>query len=182
MLEIEWSPLTKSLNVLNHYSDEKTHIIEPSTQITPVCQLKECLAKSCTTERLDESNKWYCSRCKKHVKAFKTYEMYSVPKFLVLHLMRFKSKHYLGEKNNTLVEFPLEGLDLSEVILSKEKPRVYDLYAVSNHYGGLGGGHYTAFARHGDAWFEMDDSRISPVPSAKVQTAAAYLLFYKQRE
>lgn len=24
---------------------------------------------------------------------------------------------------------------------------MYDLYAVSNHFGGLGGGHYTAFVR-----------------------------------
>ena len=25
--------------------------------------------------------------------------------------------------------------------------QVYDLYAISNHYGGLGGGHYTAYAK-----------------------------------
>ena len=30
---------------------------------------------------------------------------------------------------------------------------IYDLYAISNHYGGLGGGHYTAFAKNGDQWF-----------------------------
>ncbi len=43
-----------------------------------------------------------------------------------------------------LVEFPLEGLDLSSFVLSKtDKPPIYDLFAVSNHSGGLGGGHYT---------------------------------------
>ena len=26
------------------------------------------------------------------------------------------------------------------------KAPVYDLYAVSNHFGGVGGGHYTAYA------------------------------------
>jgi len=25
---------------------------------------------------------------------------------------------------------------------------LYDLYAVSNHFGGLGGGHYTAYAKN----------------------------------
>jgi ubiquitin C-terminal hydrolase len=25
---------------------------------------------------------------------------------------------------------------------------IYELYAVSNHYGSLGGGHYTAFAKN----------------------------------
>lgn len=28
----------------------------------------------------------------------------------------------------------------------------YELYAISNHYGGLGGGHYTAYAKNGDRW------------------------------
>ncbi len=42
----------------------------------------------------------------------------------------------------------------------KSKP-VYELYAVSNHYGGLGGGHYTAFAKNDGQWYEFDDSRVS---------------------
>ncbi len=29
----------------------------------------------------------------------------------------------------------------------------YELYAISNHYGGLGGGHYTAYAKNGEKWF-----------------------------
>jgi len=30
---------------------------------------------------------------------------------------------------------------------TNSKP-VYELYAISNHYGGLGGGHYTAYAKN----------------------------------
>lgn len=30
---------------------------------------------------------------------------------------------------------------------------IYDLYAISNHYGGLGGGHYTAYAKNGGKWY-----------------------------
>lgn len=35
--------------------------------------------------------------------------------------------------------------------------------AVSNHYGGLGGGHYTAYAKNPfyDKWFEFNDSSVS---------------------
>ena len=29
----------------------------------------------------------------------------------------------------------------------QDKAPLYDLYAVSNHFGGVGGGHYTAYAR-----------------------------------
>ena len=30
---------------------------------------------------------------------------------------------------------------------TQDKAPVYDLFAVSNHFGGLGGGHYTAYAQ-----------------------------------
>jgi len=62
---------------------------------------------------------------------------------------------------------------------------VYDLYAVSNHFGGLGGGHYTAYVRLPGAdggWFNFDDSRASgPVSESEVVSPAAYLLFYRCR-
>ena len=71
---------------------------------------------------------------------------------MVISLKRFKtSKKYSiyggGGKLNTEVNFPLENLNLSEHALFDDgKPYIYDLYAVSNHYGSMGFGHYTAFA------------------------------------
>eukprot|EP00808_Paulinella_micropora_P030219 g45117.t1 len=55
-------------------------------------------------------------------------------------------------------------------------PPVYELYAVSNHYGGLGGGHYTAYAREeegqkggDDKWWHFNDSSVSgPVKSSEL--------------
>lgn len=48
-------------------------------------------------------------------------------------------------------------------------PPVYDLYAVSNHYGGLGGGHYTAFGQGVDSkWYCFDDSHVSPATPEQV--------------
>ena len=32
--------------------------------------------------------------------------------------------------------------------MKKGQKAIYDLYAVSNHFGGMGGGHYTAFAKN----------------------------------
>jgi len=46
------------------------------------------------------------------------------------------------------VNFPIHNLDLTKYVKSKDGPSyVYDLYAISNHYGGLGGGHYTAYCK-----------------------------------
>jgi ubiquitin C-terminal hydrolase len=48
----------------------------------------------------------------------------------------------------TCIKFPVKGLDVSQFCTSSfESPdsgAVYDLVGVSNHMGGLSGGHYTA--------------------------------------
>lgn len=64
------------------------------------------------------------------------------------------------------VLFPLQQLDLGRYVLhQQEQPPVYDCYAVSNHYGGLGGGHYTAFAQmcNDKKWYCFDDSRVEEI-------------------
>ena len=48
--------------------------------------------------------------------------------------------------------FSSRNLDLSRFCIGQkddvqQQPPVYDLYAVINHYGGMIGGHYTAYAR-----------------------------------
>jgi hypothetical protein len=47
-----------------------------------------------------------------------------------------------------LVDFPIEGLDITPFVAGHIDPHdaIYDLYAVSNHSGGLGGGHCTGEA------------------------------------
>jgi ubiquitin carboxyl-terminal hydrolase 4/11/15 len=84
------------------------------------------------------------------------------------------------------VDFPLSGLDLSTRVAywtDCEIP-IYDCFAVSNHYGGLGGGHYTAHALNDDGvWCYYDDSRVTiNVDPKEVVTEAAYLLYYRRRD
>mmetsp|Transcript_33863 Transcript_33863/g.24897 ORF Transcript_33863/g.24897 Transcript_33863/m.24897 type:complete len:109 (+) Transcript_33863:1366-1692(+) len=62
---------------------------------------------------------------------------------------------------------------------------IYDLYAVTNHYGSLSFGHYTAFAMNpvSGAWYDFNDSSFSQLPSAdSAVTDAAYVLYYKRRD
>lgn len=63
-------------------------------------------------------------------------------------------------------------------------PAVYDLEGIVNHYGGLGGGHYTANALNmmDSRWYEYSDDRVSVVENeADLVTSAAYVLFYSRR-
>lgn len=65
----------------------------------------------------------------------------------MIHLKRFSYSRYQKNKLETYVDFPVHDLDLSSYISYKsgDCSHRYMLYAISNHYGSMGGGHYTAF-------------------------------------
>lgn len=112
--------------------------------------LEECLDEFERAEILSEDDMWYCPRCKEHRRASKKFDLWKTPDILVAHLKRFSSSGYRRDKLDILVDFPIEGLDLTTRVIQKEegKAEIYDLIAVDDHYGGLGGGHYTAYARN----------------------------------
>ena len=63
---------------------------------------------------------------------------------------------------------------------------LYDLFAISCHAGGLGGGHYTATVRHMTTgqWMDCNDSRVTGlngVPGSNLG-ASAYILMYRRRQ
>lgn len=144
-------------------------------------------------EQLSEMDTWYCPKCKDHVQAFKKMDIWSVPDLMTLHLKRFiheqSQSAYMGtrvirEKIETKVNFPMQ-FDMRPHVLGPQKdspePLLYQLYGVSNHMGGLGGGHYTAYARHGDEWFLFNDSTVSGnVTEADITSSDAYVLFYRR--
>ena len=60
--------------------------------------------------------------------------------------------------------FSLRALNMSEFVCDRSaRPYVYDLIAVSNHYGAMGVGHYTAYAKNrlNGKWYYFDDSSVS---------------------
>lgn len=122
--------------------------------------LDDCLDEFGRPEILSENDAWYCPRCKEHRRASKTFELWKSPDILVIHLKRFSAQGRLRDKLDVFVDFPVEGLDLSSRVAMQEdgKSPIYDLIAVDNHYGGLGGGHYTAFAKnfYDNNWYEYN--------------------------
>ncbi|KAG6026696.1 hypothetical protein E4U41_001198 [Claviceps citrina] len=156
------------------------------TRRTRGITLEECLDEFERAEILSEQDMWYCPRCKEHRRASKKFDLWKTPDILVAHLKRFSSSGWRRDKLDVLVDFPIEGLDLTSRVIQKEdgKAEVYDLIAVDDHYGGLGGGHYTAFARNfvDGRWYNYNDSSVHAVSDpSSVITSAAYLLFYRRR-
>lgn len=154
--------------------------------------LDDCLNEFVKEEKLGEADPWYCPRCKKHQQATKKFDIWKVPDILVVHLKRFSNSRLLRDKIDVLVNFPTQGLDLTsrveERIVVKrlaeegvdigaadtgEEPLLYDLFAVDEHMGGLGGGHYRAYAKNDDdgKWYHFDDARVD-VSSAEASVVS----------
>ncbi|KAA3455429.1 ubiquitin carboxyl-terminal hydrolase 8 [Gossypium australe] len=144
--------------------------------------LYKCLQAFLMEEPLGPED-MYCPRCKEHRQASKKLDLWRLPEIVVIHLKRFSYNRFLKNKLETYVDFPIDNLDLSNYIGSRngKLSNRYMLYAVSNHYGSMGGGHYTAFVHHGGGqWYEFDDSHVFPISLEKIKTSAAYLLFYRR--
>jgi len=147
--------------------------------------LMDCFESFVRDEQLDKDNMWFCKRCQKDVQAKKQMELFKLPRILVVHLKRFKNKivsvYLTRQKNDDFVEYPVEDLDLTRFLKYNEtgKGYHYKLFAVSNHYGGLQGGHYTATCYNPvtKEWLECDDSSVTETKS--MVTKAGYVLFYK---
>uniref|UniRef100_A0A8D3D1F8 Ubiquitin carboxyl-terminal hydrolase n=1 Tax=Scophthalmus maximus TaxID=52904 RepID=A0A8D3D1F8_SCOMX len=147
--------------------------------------LTECIELFTTMETLGEHDPWYCPTCKKHQQATKKFDLWSLPRILVVHLKRFSYNRCWRDKLDTVVDFPIRDLNMSEFVCDpKAGPYIYDLIAVSNHYGGMGGGHYTAYGKNkvDGKWYYFDDSSVSSASEDQIVTKAAYVLFYQRRD
>uniref|UniRef100_A0A8C9TSM4 Ubiquitin carboxyl-terminal hydrolase 4 n=1 Tax=Scleropages formosus TaxID=113540 RepID=A0A8C9TSM4_SCLFO len=116
-------------------------MLQPQKKKTTVA-LRECIELFTTMETLGEHDPWYCPTCRKHQQATKKFDLWCLPRILVVHLKRFSYNRCWRDKLDTVVDFPIRDLNMSEFVCDpKAGPYIYDLIAVSNHYGGMGGGH-----------------------------------------
>ncbi|XP_014496181.1 ubiquitin carboxyl-terminal hydrolase 8 [Vigna radiata var. radiata] len=182
---VQWSD--KMLKMYNTSLLDSLPEVFKSQQFTKRIQesvsIYKCLEAFLKEEPLGPEDMWYCPNCKKPQQATKKLDLWRLPEILVVHLKRFSYSRYLKNKLETFVDFPINNLDLSTYVAygNSQSTNRYVLYAISCHYGGLGGGHYTAFVRYGnDKWYDFDDSRVEPVNEDTIKTPAAYVLFYRK--
>ncbi|KAF6352755.1 ubiquitin specific peptidase 8 [Rhinolophus ferrumequinum] len=148
---------------------------------TSKCTLQDCLRLFSKEEKLTDNNRFYCSHCRARRDSLKKIEIWKLPPVLLVHLKRFSYDGRWKQKLQTSVDFPLENLDLSQYVIGpRNNLRKYNLFSVSNHYGGLDGGHYTAYCKNAarQRWFKFDDHEVSDISVSSVKSSAAYILFY----
>ena len=131
---------------------------------------------------MEKGNEWKCGNCNERVEVAKKFSIFYVPRLMIICLSRFHHSGYGFSKNDELIDFPLE-LDMGKYISGPDKDySKYDLFAVSQHYGGTGGGHYTAICKNYDGkWYNYNDSSVSLSSPNNVVSSAAYVLFYRRR-
>lgn len=194
VLEVKITKPTK-LEFLGLNACKELEATSQSEGMSKEYTLQDCLNLFTKKEKLDKDNAWYCNKCKEHKQATKKMEIWKTPDILIIHLKRFKTSrvssigsfyYSTGSKKVTAtIDFPIKGLDLSNYVLSKENGGcIYDLYGVVNHYGGLGGGHYTAYGKNhfDEKWYDFNDSSVSSASGREIVSSAAYVLFYKRRK
>ncbi|KAI9105652.1 hypothetical protein DFS34DRAFT_21539 [Phlyctochytrium arcticum] len=150
------------------------------------CSINDCLLEYVKEEYLDDAYK--CEGCNTRQQASKSLRLYRCPEILVLHLKRFSYSEYSRDKIETDVDFPTSKLSLNHVLSTIEGADTdvtYDLCAVSNQMGNLGGGHYIAHVKNFDdgIWYQADDSRYYQVDGPhEAKGSSAYVLFYRRRK
>nr|XP_045621599.1 ubiquitin carboxyl-terminal hydrolase 8-like [Procambarus clarkii]XP_045621601.1 ubiquitin carboxyl-terminal hydrolase 8-like [Procambarus clarkii]XP_045621602.1 ubiquitin carboxyl-terminal hydrolase 8-like [Procambarus clarkii] len=121
-----------------------------------------------------------CSKCKKMRNCIRKLDIWKLPPILILHLNRFEHD-VLMKKQQNFVDFPLDNLELKKQCGITNRYTNFDLYGVSNHYGTMDGGHYTAFCKSvlNKQWYKFDDHEVYELSRDAVKSSAAYLLFYE---
>ena len=151
----------------------------PSNNKSPT--LIDCFECYVEGEILDGDNAWYNEETKQKINIRKKILFWSLPNILVIDFKRFNARN---QKNQILVTFPLDDLDLTKYVIGYKKESYhYDLYGVCNHSGGVLGGHYTAYVKNANGkWYHFNDTSVTEVGlQESIVSPKAYCLFYRKK-
>ena len=182
-IAIDWDPIALHLyydknaevSYKRHPSVDKCKRIEQES-----ISLTECLDMYTREEKMGEDERWKCPTCKVFRPAIKTLQFWRLPPVFVIHLKRFQFVNGKWQKSQKTIDFPISGFRPGKYC-STNNEDVYDLYAVSNHIGYLGSGHYVTNAKVQGKWISFNDSLCKELKEEHVVTPCAYVLFYAKR-
>lgn len=115
-----------------------------------------------------------------NVQAQKKFQFWNFPSILVIVFKRFNSNN---QKNQQIIQFPLNNLDLSSYVVGYNKESYhYDLYGICNHSGSVFGGHYTSFIKNANGnWYHYNDNQVNKIDEKLLISPKAYCLFYRKK-
>lgn len=157
--------------------------IEPLITLSNKITVDDMMESFQCKEKLEGDNMWFCKECNQLQLPSTRINIYRPPKYLIIHLKRFKTDHKLktAEKNSIVVDYEINNFDMRRYVIGPHKDKaVYDLYGMIQHFGNdVNSGHYIAKCKHFDKWYEFNDSKVNKIEY--LINSQAYLLFYKMK-
>tara|TARA_B100000795_G_scaffold199322_1_gene153183 strand:- start:28878 stop:29930 length:1053 start_codon:yes stop_codon:yes gene_type:complete len=144
--------------------------------------LIDCIDTYTKVEILDGENMYQNDNTGKKEVAHKQLLFWSLPEIFIMTLKRFSNA---SNKNQSMVSFPLDTLDMSPYVVGYDKySYVYELCGICNHSGGVFGGHYSAFVKNASGkWYHFNDASVEEVHDlGSLISPKAYCFFYRKKK
>ncbi|OXA57580.1 putative mRNA-splicing protein ubp10 [Folsomia candida] len=112
----------------------------------------------------------------------KRYEVTSLPPFLILYIQRFTKNTFFVEKNPTIVNFPITGVDIGEAF--NIGSACYDLIANIVHEGQHRGGTWRMqmFHKATNTWYELQDLHVKEILPQMLTLTEPYIQIYQKSD
>ena len=155
------------------------------SQQEETCTLDWCIRQFLSPEIME--NAWlYNHEC--NGRKFKKEIIFkSLAPVLIIYLKRFTDENGNMRKIETKINFPINDFDLKMYcpdLMHDHSNMIYDLIAVSNHFGSVSVGHYTTYARINpdSPWYRFNDDKVTLVSNLDdIVSRDAYILIYLRR-
>ena len=149
-------------------------------QSTNNITLNDCIDEMFKVEGID----YKCEHCgnKEHNRMDR--KLITKPRTLIIKIKRYAQVGKNLLKINKMIHYP-ETLNLSKYFCGTDM-QTYHLYAVINHMGVMGGGHYYSYVKDynkdyqfANRWYECNDSNVREITETEFMSSKyAYMLFY----
>ena len=174
-------PLEEVKNMKYNNQIQFNNLIQSNNQINfNTVTIYDCFCYNQKTELFTGTNQNYCNLCKQTSDTYYTNKIYSTPQILILILNRGKNNMY-----NVKLEF-YETIDISQYVLTKNTPQVFNLYGVITHIGESGpNAHFVASCKSpiDNKWYRYNDAFVNPIGNVLndiINFGTPYILFYQK--
>jgi len=123
----------------------------------------------------------------------KRFQITKLPKYLILYIKRFTKNTFFIEKNPTIVNFPVKGVDFSDLLAPEVREKMpkascnYDLLGNVVHEGepepGKGGTYRVHVFQQGSGkWFELQDLHVTEILPQMIPLSEAYIQIWERQD
>ncbi|CAD8089076.1 unnamed protein product [Paramecium sonneborni] len=141
-------------------------------------KLNECLYSYFKEEQIQDE--WICNICQHQNKyLIRKILVTQKPQFLIIHLKRF-TQFPRNQKIQNDISYP-EVLNIQQFCDENIIKAQYRLKGLISHQGQLNSGHYKAYAKRQNEWYEFDDDIVTKDKKDRhLSDKGAYIIFYEE--